>query len=87
MCLTFSPLAISTVRHFQSTTTRAVGERERTRLGDIGVSQLLDLVSGTAFLLRYGMTTSVCQWRLQLWGTGARALLDFQQFHFWLTLE
>jgi len=23
-----------------------------------------------------------CQWRRQLWGTGARAPLDFQQFHF-----
>jgi len=22
------------------------------------------------------------QWRRQLWGTGARAPLDFQQFHF-----
>jgi len=27
------------------------------------------------------------QWRPQLWGTGASAPLDFQQFYFWLTLE
>jgi len=27
------------------------------------------------------------QWRRQLWGTGARAPLDFQQFYFQFTLE
>ena len=27
------------------------------------------------------------KWRCQLWGTGARAPFDFQQFHFYFTLE
>ena len=26
--------------------------------------------------------STLSQWRRQLWGTGARVLLDFQQFHF-----
>jgi len=30
-----------------------------------------------------GMYISYCaQWRRQLWGTGARATLNFQKFHF-----